>query len=103
MKEIIFPATAEKFLAYQEKLAARPLSNNECEVTAVYLEILNDIYREAVEGSTALFETVVRTVKASISKYADNEALGRFMRAFFVWCDDAREQGCQDAEKAVMA
>ncbi len=35
-----FPATPEAFIAFQEQLINRPLTENEKEVTAVWLEII---------------------------------------------------------------
>lgn len=103
MKEIIFPTTTEKFIAYQETLVCRQINRDERKITAMYVEIVNDVYQEATSGETSLFSEAVKIARTAIRKHAKNENLTRFMCAFIVWLDEAREQGRQDAQKAVRA
>lgn len=103
MKEIIFPTTADEFIVNQERLIGRQINTDERKITAMYVEIVNDVYQEATSGETSLFSEAVKIARTAIRKHAKNESLTRFMSAFIVWLDEAREQGRQDAQTAVRA
>lgn len=49
-----FPATPEAFIAFQEQLINRPLTENEKEVTAVWLEIINGTVTGELDRGTVL-------------------------------------------------
>ncbi len=69
-----FPATPEAFIAYQEQLISRPLTADEREVTAVWLEIIN----QAEPGD-------IEIVDRLIAQHPDDDQVNHFLRAVKTW------------------
>ena len=55
-----FPATPEAFIAFQEQLINRPLTENEKEVTAVWLDIIKLLEKADDRG----LDLILRLVRA---------------------------------------
>ena len=53
---ITFPTTPEAFIAYQEQLAGRKLTEHEREVTAAWVEVFNLSYEGGLEQDRAALE-----------------------------------------------
>lgn len=71
-----FPVTLEAFIAYQEQLISRPLTADEREVTAVWLEIIN----QAEPGD-------IEIVDCLIAQHPDKDQINRFLTAVKVWME----------------
>lgn len=71
-----FPVSLEEFIAYQEQLINRPLSENEREVTAVWLEIIN----QSEPGDTEFMDKL-------IAQHLDQEGINHFLEAVKAWME----------------
>lgn len=71
-----FPATLEAFISYQEQLISRPLTADEQEVTAVWLEIIN----QAEPGDIEIVEHL-------IAQHPDEDQVNHFLRAVKAWME----------------
>ena len=69
-----FPAPLEAFIAYQEQLINRPLTENERKATAVWLEIIN----QAEPGD-------IEIVDRLIAQHPDDDQVNHFLRAVKTW------------------
>lgn len=76
-----FPATLEAFIAYQEQLISRPLTVDEQEVTAVWLEIIN----QAEPGD-------IEIVDRLIAQHPDDDRVNHFLTAVKAWME-VKEHG----------
>jgi LmbE family N-acetylglucosaminyl deacetylase len=76
MRPLTFPTTLEAFIAYQERLISRPLTEDEREVTAVWLEIINQAEPESVQAADEL-----------IAQHPDHH---RFLTAARAWMEAAQ-------------
>lgn len=72
-----FPATLEAFIAYQEQLINRPLTETEREVTAEWLEIINQAGPEDIQAVDEL-----------IAQHPDHH---RFLTAVKAWMKEVIE------------
>lgn len=73
-----FPAPLDAFIACQEQLINRPLTENEREVTAVWLEIIN----ETTPGT-------IQTMDELIAQHPDDTWITRFLTAAKEWMEVA--------------
>ena len=76
-----FPAPLEAFIAYQEQLINRPLTENERKATAVWLEIIN----QAEPGS-------IPAVDGLIAQHPGDTWITRFLTAAKAWMEVAHER-----------
>lgn len=76
-----FPATLEAFIAYQEQLISRSLTADEREVTAVWLEIIN----QAEPGD-------IEIVDRLIAQHPDKDQVNHFLMAVKAWME-VKEHG----------
>lgn len=76
-----FPATLEAFIAYQEQLISRPLTADEREITAVWLEIIN----QAEPGDTEIINKL-------IAQHPNESGMNHFLEAVKNWMEVANEQ-----------
>lgn len=78
---ITFPAPLDAFIAYQEQLINRPLSEREREITAVWLEIIN----KAKPGDTEIVDKL-------IARYPDEDGINHFLKAVKAWMEVKRDE-----------
>lgn len=71
-----FPATLKEFIAHQERLINRPLTEDEREVTAVWLEIINQAEPESVQAVDEL-----------IAQHSSDEWITCFLTAVKKWME----------------
>ena len=88
---IVFPASAEKFIAYQEQLAGRPLNSLERKVTAAWLPSINQAYGEGAGGEDITDD--LAHMEELISRYAIDTVLLQLLRAVTLWMCRAWVQG----------
>lgn len=79
MIPLIFPTTLKTFIAYQEQLINRPLTETEREVTAAWLEIINQAEPESVQAVDEL-----------IAQHSSDEWITRFLTAVKAWMELSR-------------
>lgn len=77
MIALTFPSTLETFIAYQEQLINRPLTETEREVTAAWLPSINEATPEDIQAVDEL-----------IAQHPDHH---RFLTAISVWMEVAIE------------
>lgn len=73
---LTFPATLETFIAYQEQLINRPLTETEREVTAAWLPIINEAGLEDIQAVDEL-----------IAQHSGDERITRFFTAVKKWME----------------
>lgn len=76
-----FPAPLEPFIAYQEQLINRPLTEGERVVTAAWLEIIN----QAEPGDTEIINKL-------IAQHPNESGMNHFLEAVKNWMEVANEQ-----------
>lgn len=101
MKGITFPTTPGEFVNYQEQLMGKVLDDNQKEILIPYVEILNQIYADALEGDSAFLCDALKIADDLIAMYPSEGGLVYFMKSYKLWCACAYQQGVQDAEKEV--
>lgn len=74
MMPLTFPSTLETFIAYQEQLINRPLTETEREVTVAWLEIINQAEPESVQAVDEL-----------IAQHSSDEWITRFLTEVKAW------------------
>lgn len=80
MMPLTFPTTLKTFIAYQEQLINRPLTETEREVTAAWLPIINEAEPESVQAVDEL-----------IAQHSSDEWITRFLTAVKAWMEVAIE------------
>lgn len=73
-----FPAPLEPFIAYQEQIINRPLTEAEKKITAAWLEIIN----QAEPGD-------IQIVNELIAQHTGNTGITRFLTAVKKWMMEA--------------
>lgn len=73
-----FPAPVDAFIAYQEQIAGRALSRDEREITAAWLEIIN----EAEPGDTEIVDHL-------IAQHPDKCRANLFLETVKTWMEVA--------------
>ena len=93
---ITFPTTPEAFIAYQEQLAGRKLTEHEREVTAAWVEVFNLSYEGGLEHSLAKMDEPA-------TKRDNGPVVRNFLRKCRLWIAIAWKQGFHDAEERSLA
>lgn len=73
------PASLKKFIAYQEQLIGRSLTNQETEVTAAWLDLFNDVSTGRMDLGTALSQV------DGFIRSTQDPALLHFLRSSRCW------------------
>lgn len=92
-----FPVDAETFIAYQEELSGFKLPQRMREVTAFWVDVLNQIYQLAHEGDKVNDEAYT-AIQGYIDKYdaAGQSAGVRLYKSVYGWMKYAEAQGLRD-------
>ena len=90
---IAFPTTAEAFIANQEELVGRKLSEWEREVTAAWIEAFNLSYEDGLNQDSVALERDLSKLDEFMARHKDNNAVHKFAEACRVWIMGAWRQG----------
>ena len=96
---ITFPTTPEAFIAYQEQLAGRKLTEHEREVTAAWVEVFNLSYEGGLEQDRAALEDSLVKMDELITRRDDSPAVQDILQVCRRWIITAWKQGFHDAEE----
>lgn len=100
--ELSFPTTVEAFIAHQEAGIHRALSEDEQELSAVVVEVINMAYRQGCEGYQGFEDTVDGCVAQGVFQAPATPEQRRFMESVVYWNNMAYRQGRRDAEEAAV-
>ena len=90
---ITFPTTAEAFIADQERIIGRALSEKEKEVTTEWLKAISMSYEDGLKRDRAALEDSLEKMDELIAKRAGSPALQTCLRAARAWMIEAWRQG----------
>ena len=82
---ITFPTTPEAFIAYQEQLAGRKLTEHEREVTAAWVEVFNLSYEGGLEQDRAALEDSLAKMDEPATKRDNGPVVRNFLRKCRLW------------------
>lgn len=100
MIDLTFPLTAEVFVAAQEKLAGCKLDRDLRVITIKWVDILNDVYAEALAGGADFYYGTLEILDNGLLEDANWPDVVQCLNALKVWCCKAHQQGVKDAGKA---
>ena len=92
---IRFPTTPEAFIADQEQLMGRKLSEGEREVTVDFAEVFNLIYEDGLRQDHAVLDRDLDKLDEFMSRHRDDLLIRQFAEACRVWMIEAWEQGAE--------
>ena len=95
METIHFPTTPDKFIAHQEKLIGRTLSEGEKEATAEWVKAFNRSYRDGLNQDRDALDEDLARVNEFIARHGDNLGIHKFMEACRAWISEAWNQGAE--------
>ena len=90
---ITFPTTREAFIAYQEHLAGRKLTETEQEVIAAWVGCFNLSYEDGLRQDRAAFNKDIAKLDELIKKHTDDSILRKYLEVSRCWISYAWEQG----------
>lgn len=90
---INFPTTSEVFIAYQEQLVGRELSEKERGITATLTEVFNLSYEEGLRQDRAVLEEGLSKLKEFMTRHGEHAGVHEFFEACQVWMIEAWTQG----------
>ena len=92
---IRFPTTPEAFIADQEQLMGRKLSEGEREVTVDFAEVFNLIYEDGLRQDHAVLNRCLDKPDEFMSRHKDDSFIHQFAKACRFWMIEAWEQGAE--------
>ena len=92
---IVFPVTPEAFIAYQEQLVGRELSEKEQGFTAAWVEAFNFSYEDGLKQDRAILEIDLDKLDELMARHEDNAGVHKFAEAFRAWMIEAWKQGAE--------
>ena len=99
MKIITFPTTPEAFIAYQEQLAGRELTEHEREAMAAWVEGFNLSYKDGLEQDRAALEDSLAKMDELTARRDNSPAVRDILQVCRRWIITAWKQGFHDAEE----
>ena len=97
---IVFPVTAEEFIADQERIIGRALSENEKAVTVAWLENIHCSYEGGLAGDIEALEWTLSKIDELIIKHYENQAIQTFLCGARKWIIEAWRQGAEKGKRA---
>lgn len=97
---IVFPVTAEEFIADQERIIGRALSENEKAVTVAWLENIHCSYEDGLAGDIEALEWTLSKIDELIIKHYENQAIQTFLCGARKWMIEAWRQGAEKGKRA---
>ena len=95
---IRFPTVPEVFIADQEQLIGRALSEKEKGVTVAWMEIFNLSYEDGLKQDHATLEKDLNKLDELMARHEDHEGVHKFAEACRAWIMEAWRQGKEAAE-----
>ena len=92
---IRFPTTPEAFIADQEQLMGRKLSEGEREVMVDFAEVFNLIYEDGLRQDHAVLDRDLDKLDEFMSRHRDDLLIRQFAEACRFWMIEAWEQGAE--------
>ena len=92
---IAFPTTAEMFIADQERIIGRTLSEKEKAVTAEWVTAFNMSYEDGLERDRAALGDSLAKMDELIAGREGSPALQTCLRASRAWIIEAWKQGAE--------
>lgn len=92
---IRFPTTPEVFIADQEQLMGRKLSEGEREVTVDFAEVFNLIYEDGLRQGHAVLDRDLDKLDEFMSRHRDDLFMRQFAEACRFWMIEVWEQGAE--------
>lgn len=102
-EDLIFPLTAEAYIAYQEAGAGWEFGKNMREAIEVWLPVFNDSYEEGKCGDRQARLDSIKSLDEFISRSKDDPILHDILSVCKTWVCYAWMRGNDDARKAVGA
>lgn len=104
---IVFPVTAEVFIADQEKRAGRKFDDFQRELLGEYVELFNLEFDAGMKGEepsnvlkdTAEFYARKGKLNELMARHEDNAGVHKFAEACRFWMAEAWKQGAAKAER----
>lgn len=100
-EDLIFPLTAEAYIAYQEAGAGWEFGKNMREAIEVWLPVFNDSYEKGKCGDRQALLDSIKSLDECISRSKDEPILHDFLSVCKMWVCYAWTRGNDDARKAV--
>lgn len=95
---ISFPVTVEKFVAAQEQLIDRKLSEGEREVTTAWAEVFNLSYEDGLRQDRNTLAKDLDKLEELMVRHKDHAGVHKFAEACRAWIMEAWRQGKEAAE-----
>ena len=92
---IVFPVTPEAFIAYQEQLVGRELSEKEQGFTAAWVEAFNFSYEDGLKQDRAILEKDLDKLDEIMARHGDDAIVHKFAEACRAWMIEAWVQGAE--------
>lgn len=92
---LTFPTTPEAFIAYQEQLTGRELTERDRELLSTWAEIINDSYEDGLEKDYATLGEDLSKLDELLKKREGSPAVHRYLQAAREWIVYAFQQGAQ--------
>ena len=97
---IAFPTTPAAFIAYQEELIGRNLSEGEKEVTAAWVEAFNLSYEDGLKHDRSTLDMGLSKLDEFMARHRDNAQVYKFAEACRTWIMEAWRQGTEKEDGA---
>lgn len=95
---ITFPVTPEAFIAYQEQLLGRKMTEKMREATAAWVEGFNLSYKDGLEQDAGALLDVLAGIDELTARRANSPVVRDILRVCRRWIITAWKQGFHDAE-----
>ena len=92
---ITFPTTPEAFIAYQEQLAGRKLTEKEQGITAAWMDIFNFAYEDGLKQDHDTLMKDLDKLDELMARHGDHAGVNKFAEACRIWMMEAWRQGAE--------
>lgn len=92
---ITFPTDADTFIAYQEQLVGRALSEKEKGATAAWVEAFNLSYEDGLKQDRTALEDGLDKLDELMARHGDHAGVHKFAEACRYWMIEAWKQGAE--------
>ena len=92
---IPFPTDADTFIAYQEQLVGRALSEKEKGATAAWVEAFNLSYEDGLRQDCAILDRDLVKLDELMARHGDHAGVRKFAEACRYWMIEAWKQGAE--------
>lgn len=92
---IRFPTTPESFIADQERLVGRALSEKEKGVTVAWMEVFNLFYEDGLNQDRDILVKGLDKLDELMARHENHEGVHKFAEACRAWMIEAWKQGAE--------